>query len=59
LKNPEEIEEDFQRLTVFKCPLKVLVFSVRDSAGMKTRAEEYTLYPAELRAHRPVLQRDQ
>ena len=34
------IEDDFQKLTVFKCPLKLLVFSA-DAQQMKSRAETY------------------
>jgi len=39
--NAKNIEEDFQKLTVMKCPLKVLIYSAVDPGEMKTRAEKY------------------
>jgi hypothetical protein len=39
--NGKKIEEDFQKLTVMKCPLKVLIYSAVDPSEMKTRAEKY------------------
>jgi len=40
-KNPKAVEDDFYKLTVLKCPLKVLVYSANEPEEMKRRAEEY------------------
>lgn len=38
--NPDAIETDFEKLSVFKCPLKLLVFS-REVERVKENAESY------------------
>ena len=35
------IEDDFQKLPSFKCPLKLFVFSTKDTEGVKQMAEGY------------------
>jgi hypothetical protein len=34
-------EDDFEKLTVFKCPLKLFVFSTRDAQEIKRMAQRY------------------